>query len=310
MKIKVEHEAAGYKVAVCEQLEDPAEAKKRGSKSIVQRGVVRVITPGTLTEEGLLNARSANRLAACAFDGAKSAIVWADISTGMLETRSLDSAGLEEELASLTPAELLVVETDAGRVNEAARISGAVVTTRPALKADVKSAERRIKAVFEVAALDAYGEFTPVELAALGLLLDYIELTQAGAAPRLQPPRRVSARAHMAIDAATRAALELDRTTRNERAGSLLACIDRTVTAPGGRLLADRISRPLTDVVAINDRLDAVAFFLAERERRECQRQRRPKSPAVETLAPESGLRVEVVEPQEGLAVRLGETQQ
>jgi DNA mismatch repair protein MutS len=260
---------AGFKVAVCEQLEDPAEAKKRGSKSIVQRGVVRVVTPGTLTEEGLLDARSANRLATCAFSDDGAAIAWADVSTGAFETRAINPNEVEEELAALSPAELLIVEGDVARVSEAARISGATLTMRPAVKADAKSAERRLKSAFEVVALDAFGEFGAAELAAMGLLLDYIELTQAGAAPRLQPPRRIAARAFMAIDAATRAALEIERSARHERAGSLLATIDRTVTAPGGRLLAERLGRPLTDVAAINDRLDSVEFFIEERQRRD-----------------------------------------
>ena len=259
---------AGFKVAVCEQLEDPAEAKKRGGKSIVQRGVVRVVTPGTLTEEGLLDARTANRLAAVAFAGDMAGIAWADVSTGAFEARVLKANEVEEEVAALAPAELLVADPDSARVTEAARIAGATVTTRPAVKADVKSAERRIKAAFEVAALDAFGDFTSPELSAMGLLLDYIELTQAGAAPRLMPPRRNAERAFMAIDAATRAALEIERSVRGGRDGSLLACIDRTVTSAGGRLLAERISRPLTDVGAIRARLDAVEFFIGEPHRR------------------------------------------
>ncbi|MBC7769629.1 MAG: DNA mismatch repair protein MutS [Phycisphaerales bacterium] len=259
---------AGFKVAICEQLEDPAEARKRGAKSIVHRGVVRVVTPGTLTEEGLLDARAANRLAAVAFDGEAAAIAWADISTGAFETRLVKLAEMEGEIAALAPAELLVIDSQSAQVNEAARITGAALTLRPEVKGDAKAAVRRIKAAFEVAALDAFGDFTAAELSAMGLLLDYIELTQAGAAPRLSPPRRNAERAFMAIDAATRAALEIDRSVRGGRDGSLLACVDRTVTAAGGRLLAERLSRPLTEVAAINARLDAVQFFRGERERR------------------------------------------
>ncbi len=264
---------SGFKVAVCEQLEDPAEAKKRGAKSIVHRGVVRVVTPGTLTEEGLLDARAANRLAAIAFSSVGAAIAWADVSTGAFETRSLKHAEAEEEIAALSPAELLVTDADVQHVNEAARITGAALTIRPAVKADAKAAARRIKAAFEVAALDAFGDFTNVELSAMGLLFDYIELTQAGAAPRLTPPRRNAERAFMAIDAATRAALEIDRSIRGGRDGSLLACVDRTVTSAGGRMLAERLSRPLTDVAAINARLDSVQFFLDARDRREALRE-------------------------------------
>jgi DNA mismatch repair protein MutS len=219
---------AGFKVAVCEQLEDPAEARKRGAKAIVQRGVVRVVTPGTLTEEGLLDARAANFLAACAFAGDAAAIAWADVSTGAFETRLIKSSEIEEEIAALAPAELLCPEPDAVRVQGAARDAGAALTTRPATKADPKSAVRRLKAAFDVTTLDAFGEFGPAELSAMGLLLDYIELTQAGAAPRLTPPRRSVESAFMAIDAASRTAREIDRSIRGAREGSLLACIDRT----------------------------------------------------------------------------------
>lgn len=264
---------AGFKVAVCEQLEDPAEAKKRGGKSIVARGVVRVVTPGTLTEEGLLDARAANRLAAIAFGAEGAAIAWADVSTGAFEARPLALAEVDEELAALAPAELLATDLDCAKLSEAARLSGAALAPRPAVKADAKAAERRLKSTFAVAALDAFGDFTALELSAMGLLLDYIELTQAGAAPRLSPPKRNGARAFMAIDAATRAALELERSVRGAREGSLLACVDRTVTAAGGRLLAERLSRPLTDVREIEARHDAVQFFLSHPDRRSAVRQ-------------------------------------
>ncbi len=263
----------GFKVAVCEQLEDPAEAKKRGGKSIVQRGVVRVVTPGTLTEDGLLDARASNRLAAIVFAGDAAAVAWADVSTGAFETRAIKASEAEEEVAALAPAELLVIDADTAKVSEAARIGGAALTPRPAVKADAKTAERRIKAAFEVAALDAFGDFSAAELSAMGLLLDYIELTQAGAAPRLMPPRRSAERAFMAIDAATRAALEIERSVRGGRDGSLLACIDRTVTSAGGRLLAERLARPLTEVAAIAARLDAVQFFIDAPDRRRAVRQ-------------------------------------
>ncbi len=269
---------AGFKVAVCEQMEDPAEARKRGGKSIVHRAVVRVVTPGTLTEESLLDARAANRLAACVFDGDDAAIAWADVSTGAFETRALKASAVEEELAALAPAEILTIEADAVRAKEAARIVGAALTSRPAVKADAKAAARRIKAAFEVAALDGFGDFSALELSAMGLVLDYVELTQAGAAPRLSPPRRSGERAFMAIDAATRAALELERGNNSAlrggaRQGSLLACVDRTITAPGGRLLGERIGRPLTDVAAIQARLDAVEFFLLSSTQRAGVRQ-------------------------------------
>jgi len=264
---------AGFKVAVCEQLEDPAEARKRGSKSIVKRAVVRVVTPGTLTEEGLLDARAANRLAAVAIAGDNAAIAWADISTGAFETRACAADALEEEIAALSPAEVLTLDADSAKLKRAVELSGAVLTLRPSVKGDTKAAVRRAKEIFEVASLDAFGEFSAAELSAIGLVLDYIELTQAGAAPRLAPPKRSAARSFMAIDPATRSALEIERSVRGGRDGSLLGCIDRTATSSGGRLLAERLARPLTDPIAINQRLDAVRFFIDAPDRRAGVRQ-------------------------------------
>ncbi|MBU6373709.1 MAG: DNA mismatch repair protein MutS [Alphaproteobacteria bacterium] len=252
----------GFRVAVVEQMEDPAEAKRRGAKSIVRREVVRVVTPGTLTDDALLDARFSARLAAVAFGPDGAALAWADVSTGAFEVGP--APRLEDALAAVAPAELLVAEPDAARLRGVAEECGAALTVRPGPKADARFGARRARELYEVATLDGFGAFTEAELAAIGLLLDYIELTQAGAAPRLKPPRRVTPGAVMAIDPATRAALEIERSMRGAREGSLLAAVDRTVTAAGGRLLGERLARPLTDVDAIKARHDSVAFFLGE----------------------------------------------
>ncbi len=262
----------GFKVAVCEQVEDPAEARRRGGKAIVKRAVTRIVTPGTLTEEALLEARAANRLAALAFAGAgeggEASIAWADISTGEFTILSASPARLTEELGALAPAEVLAGEADAPRVAQACALVGAVLTPRPARKADPRGGERRAQTLFGVASLDAFGDFSQADLAAAALLLDYIELTQAGLAPRLAPPRRAVASAFMAIDPATRASLEIERSQRGTREGSLLGAIDRTLTAAGARMFAERLARPLLDIAAINARLDSCAFFLARPDQR------------------------------------------
>lgn len=252
----------GFRVAVCEQMEDPAEAKKRGSKSIVRREVTRVVTPGTITEESLLESRAANILASLAFAGDRAALAWADVSTGAFVVRPIRASAAAEELSALAPAELLIPEADAQRGLALSEASGAALTVRPGPKADARAGERRLKALFEVATLEAFGDFAPEELAAMGMLLDYVELTQAGAAPRLSAPQRVEGAAFMAIDPATRASLEIERTQRGQRDGSLTHALDRTVTSAGGRMLAERLARPLTDVAAIDARLDAVAWFM------------------------------------------------
>lgn len=252
---------AGRKVAICEQLESPEEAKKRGSKSIVRRGVVRLVTPGTLTEDALLEPRRANRLAAVAWaaGGSEAALAWADVSTGAFEVIARDPAALADEIAALSPGELIVPDTMLERLGS---VSADVVTPLPAAKADPRAADRRLKDLFGVATLDAFGGFGRAELSACGLLVDYVMLTQAGAAPRLRPPRRAEPAAVMLIDPATRASLEIDRSARGGREGSLLAALDRTVTAGGARLLAERLARPSTRRDVIAARHDAVAMFL------------------------------------------------
>jgi len=265
----------GFTVAICEQVEDPAEARKRGAKAIVRREVVRLVTPGTLTEEGLLEPRAANRLAAAGFAGDGAAIAWADVSTGAFEVLACPPGALGEALAALAPAELLAAEPDAQRppILQALEQSGAALTIRPGPKADPRHGERRAQALFAVATLEGFGQFGAAELAAIGLLIDYVELTQAGAAPRLAPPRRAAAAGVMAIDAATRASLEIDRSVRGGREGSLLAAIDRTVTAPGGRLLGERLTRPSLDLAEITARHEAAAFFVDRSELRASMRE-------------------------------------
>ena len=255
----------GFKVAVCEQVEDPAEAKKRGAKSVVARAVTRLVTPGTLTEDTLLDARAHNYLAALARTGAEAmlGLAWVDVSTGRFEAMALPPSGVAAELARLAPGELLIAE---GTDDDAVAQSGAALTELPAARFDSASAERRLKAHLGVAALDAFGAFTRAELGAMGALLGYVELTQVGRMPALSAPRRVASADAMTIDAATRANLELVKTLQGESAGSLLSVIDRTATGAGARELASRLAAPLTDPVSIAARLDAVEWFLDSRD--------------------------------------------
>ena len=245
--------AQGHRVAVCEQLEDPAEARKRGAKAVVRRDVVRLVTPGTLTEESLLDARAHNFLTAL-FRGPQAeggeqllALASLDISTGELIAASVKASDLPGELARLKPGEVLVGDDIAGdgEIRKWIDEAGAALTPCPRAHFDSLRGERALKQRLGVATLDAYGEFSRAELAALGGLLTYVEITQVGRAPLLRPPRKESAGSLLVIDAATRANLELIRSNQGSRAGSLLAAIDRTVTAAGARELASRLGSPL-----------------------------------------------------------------
>ena len=274
----------GFKVAICEQMEDPAEAKKRGSKSVVRRDVVRVVTPGTITEDELLDARAHNYLAALAEAGGELGLAWLDISTGDFLAQPLAPQGLAATLARLAPGELIVADRLLDRP-EHYETFGALkdrLTPLPAARFDSANGTKRLEDVFEVKALDAFGAFGRAELAAAGALLDYVTLTQKGRLPRLLPPRRLAAGAVMEIDAATRRNLELTEALTGGRAGSLLATIDRTVTGAGARLLATRLAAPLTDPAAIARRHDLIAHFIDEDGLRHDLRARLRRCPDIE----------------------------
>ena len=262
---------AGFKVAVCEQMEDPAEARKRGSKSVVRRELVRVVTPGTLTEDGLLEARGANRLAAVAVRAGQAAVASVELSTGEVECIALGRDGLASALAALAPSETLVPDrlfADEA-VSAAVKAAGGVVQPMAQALAEPAASEARLKRLYGVDTLDGFGALTGAEIAALGLIAAHLESTQGGRLPALRPPRRAGAGDVMAIDPATRASLEIERSTGGGVAGSLLGAIDRTVTSGGARLLAARLARPLTAPETIDARLDAVDWLLARRALRQ-----------------------------------------
>ena len=262
--------ALGHRVAVCEQLEDPAEARKRGGKSIVRRDVVRLVTPGTLTEDSLLDARRNNYLVAIArakpsADGeSRFALAFLDISTGEFRLAECDRTGLPAELARLEPGEIIVSDALYGDGEVAPLLRTLPVTPLARDVFDGATAERRLAAYFAVATTDAFGALSRLELTAAAACVTYVERTQFGKRPPLSPPTREAAGATLAIDAATRANLELMRTQSGERRGSLVAAIDRTVTVAGARLMAQRLAAPLTDPAAIARRLDAVELIAGD----------------------------------------------
>jgi DNA mismatch repair protein MutS len=268
--------ALGHRVAVCEQIEDPAEAKKRGSKSVVRRDVIRLVTPGTLTEDALLDGRRNNYLAAVArqkggADGADVyAIAWIDISTGEFRIAATDKARLATDLARVAPQEILVADSlfaDAD-LAEFWRGLGTAVTPLSAAFFDGSTASGRLAEYFGVRTLDGFGSFTRVELTAAAAAVAYVEKTQIKERPPLSPPAGEAAGGTMLIDAATRANLELTETLGGQRAGSLIAAIDRTVTGAGARLLARRLSGPSTDPWVISRRLASVEWMLGDPLRR------------------------------------------
>ncbi len=275
---------AGFKVAICDQIEDPAEARRRGNRGPVKRAVVRVVTAGTLTEDGLLDARRHNYLAGLAEAGGELGLAWLDLSTGAFALAPTAEASLAADLARIMPGEILLPERLLQRpaLYELFADWKAALTPLANPRFDSEAARRRLEAFYGVAALDGFGAFGRAEIAAAGALVDYIALTQQAEAAHLAPPQLLAPDSVMQIDAATRRNLELVATLTGERRGSLLATIDRTLTGPGARLLADHLAAPLTRPAAIAGRLDAVQFLLDDADARARLRDHLRRVPDIE----------------------------
>ncbi|MBO9122455.1 MULTISPECIES: DNA mismatch repair protein MutS [unclassified Rhizobium] len=260
----------GFRVAVCEQVEDPAEAKKRGSKSVVKRDVVRLVTPGTITEEKLLSPSESNYLMALTrIRGASEplmALAWIDISTGVFRLAETEASRLLADILRIDPRELIVPDTmfHDPELKPVFDVLGRTAVPQPSVLFDSATAEGRIARYFGVSTLDGFGTFSRSELAAAAAAVAYVEKTQIAERPPLGKPERESAASTLFIDPATRANLELARTLSGDRNGSLLKAIDRTVTGGGARLLAERLMSPLTDPARINERLDSIGFLIEE----------------------------------------------
>nr|WP_298683393.1 DNA mismatch repair protein MutS [uncultured Dongia sp.] len=274
----------GFRVAVCEQVEDPAEAKKRGSKSVVKRAVTRIVTPGTLTEDALLEARRHNFLAAVTEAGGELGLAWVDISTGSFFVQKVSERDLAAAMARLDPTEILISDRLLARPElfEFFADYKRRLSPLPSARFDSDNARKRLQTFLGTATLDAFGSFTRAEVAAAGAILDYVELTQQGRIPRLSAPRQVVDGALMEIDAATRRNLELIRSLSGERQGSLLAAIDRSLTGAGGRLLSDWLAAPLTEVEGVSARLDLVQYLVSEDDLRNLLREALRRVPDLE----------------------------
>jgi DNA mismatch repair protein MutS len=262
--------AQGHRVAVCEQMEDPAAARARGNKSVVRRDVVRLVTPGTLTEDTLLDARANNYLLAIArarasAGGDRIGLAWIDISTSEFIVTECATGELAATLSRINPNEAIVTDALYGDAD-----LGPLLRELPAVTPltrdvfDSATAERRLCDYFAVATMDGLSAMSRLEATAAAAAVTYIDRTQVGKRPPLSPPSREASGTTMAIDPATRANLELTRTLAGERRGSLLDAIDCTVTPAGSRLLAQRLAAPLTDSAAIARRLDTIATFVAD----------------------------------------------
>lgn len=265
---------AGYKVAICEQMEDPKEAKKRGYKSVVRREVIRLVTGGTVTEDSILDARKNNYLLAVAKLKNSFGCAWIDLSTGafytqeVLTTPATEYAELYGVLSRLTPAEILVADSllenpDLFRLLNEYREK---LTVLPQARFNYDGAHKHIKDFYDIQTLDAFGSFSKSEVMAIGVILDYIQVTQKQQMPRINRPIKIVSSRYMEIDAATQHNLNL---TEGYKGSTLKDVIDRTNFGGGARMLLNRLVSPLLDVREINQRLDAVEFFIQHSQTRQ-----------------------------------------
>ena len=258
---------AGFKVAIAEQTEDPAEAKKRGAKSVVQREVVRIVTPGTLTEDSVLQAGSHNYLAAVAKVAGGLSLAWLDMSTGEFRVQLAKSeTALAQALDIIAPAEIVFPESayDEPSFFQALTGTDAAQTPLPKVRFDSTNANERLCKAFGVANLDAFGDFSRAEISAAGAVADYVYLTQKGAMPRLRPLQQVQTGWSLDIDPASRRNLELFATQSGQAKGSLFSLINRTLTSAGSRRLRDWLALPFAQIGPIEDRLSAVDALVAD----------------------------------------------
>ncbi|MEE2694612.1 MAG: DNA mismatch repair protein MutS [Pseudomonadota bacterium] len=254
----------GFRVAICEQLETPVDARKRGYKALVKRDVVRVITPGTLTEEGLLDARANNHLAAVTAVGSDIGLAWIDISTGSFSCAAPSLEDLDSAIAQIAPGELLIPDTAVqdGILAKALREWKPILTFLPQARFGSRGGESRLKEAFAVLALEGFGAFKRAELGSCGALLEYVRVTQKGQLPHLSPPKKQKTQEVMGIDSATRRSLEIAVSLDGSREKSLLGAVDFTCSSSGARLLAARLMAPVTDPDLITERLDEVEWLV------------------------------------------------
>ena len=262
----------GHKVAICEQLESPQAAKERGAKGPLRRDVVRIVTSGTLTEDGLLPTRTYNFLTALSPIYKNSiGIAAVDLSTGYFTVESTNLKNLATVLARLEPAEIVLPDALLQQPDlfETFAIWKKKLSPLPTARFDLENARHRLEKLYQVKTLQAFGDLSPAEWQAAGAVIDYLHITQKQTLTHIQPLRLLLDQSFLVIDAATRRSLELMRTQSGDHRGSLLDCLNRTVTAAGSRLLAQQLSAPLLNVDDINQRLNQVEFFVEHSDLRQ-----------------------------------------
>lgn len=250
----------GFKVAICEQMETPEEAKKRGYKAVVRREIVRIITPGTITEESILETTNPNYLISIRIAQNIASIAYLDVSTSEFNIVSIGIENLANEIAKIDPKEILISEKDSQ--TEHLRNWQQKMVVQVESYFSTSKCQNIIEHFYNIQSYKAIGSLTDTQISAIGAVLEYINITQKQNLPALPLPHIVNASDFMIIDASTRRNLELTHNVHGSHKGSLLHVINKTVTKSGARTLYQFLSSPLTNLEQINNRHDKVEFFV------------------------------------------------
>lgn len=257
----------GYSIAICEQIESPEEAKKRGQKAVVKREVVRIVTPGTIMEEILLESKKTNYLGVILKSKQNIVIALADVSVGVFSVETIHEDALAIEMSRIMPKEVLLPDLlayDDIIISHLEKFT-TCITKRPDSIFDYSRCCKHLLDFYGVQFIDGMGKFSQDEIIAAGALVEYLQYTQKASMPKLKLLSRIKSTNFMQIDPATRYNLEIIKGLRDD-SKSLLSVIDKTLTACGGRLLAVYLSSPLIDPTAINSRLNNVEEFIRRYE--------------------------------------------
>ncbi len=262
---------SGQKVAICEQMEDPIEAKKRGYKSIVKREITRVISAGTLVEDNLLTYNEHNYLMSIVPEFKKGKIEHVsfaiiDISTGDFFVNTVTYKDVDDILDTYSPKEILIPSNFEDLIKEISDKENITITPLPSSKFNPQIEKSRLEKYFQVSTLDSFELTHDTELSCCGSILEYLIITQKSNLSKLPIPKKISLKNCLVIDASTSKSLEIMVSSHLDRKNSLLDVIDRTKTAFGARLLASRVSLPIVDKDLLNKRLDCIEFFINHKE--------------------------------------------
>ena len=259
---------SNHKVAICEQMENPKEAKKRGAKSVVKREVVRIITPGTLLEETILDSSSYNYLCAIFKKKNMVSVAYADISTGDIFFTTIHPKQLQSLITRIDPKEILIprILSQDEHISLALKDHQFSMEELPMAQFHHQNCLEALLKLYHTQTLEGFGSFLESEIIALGRLVDYIYLTQKDHIPRMRFPKKEEISTNMEIDSASRKSLEIDKALHENAKHHLLKVMDKCLTSMGKRLLHQRLSSPLIDIILLEKRYNEIEFFLQEEE--------------------------------------------